>query len=100
MMEFSGNNEGIKNEGNPKVLHVIDCVDQGPVALSTLEIARFFNQQFSCTNHTIVSLLKPSSSGLRRAQRYGVDVDSGSGETFLFSVLSCPERRYCSGSLV
>ena len=82
-MEFSGNNEGIKNEGDPKVLHVIDCVDEGPVALAALEMARFFNQKSSCKNHTIVSLLKPSSPGLRRAQGYGVDVDSGSGETFL-----------------
>ena len=83
MNEYIGNNDGLKHDGYHNVLHVIDCVDEGPVALAALEMARYFNQQSSCNNHTIVSLVKPSTLGIRRAQNYGVNVDSGLGETFL-----------------
>ena len=67
----------------PKVLHVMDCLDDGVEAWVAMDMARFFNGKDKSEPHQLLSLQRPTSEGLRRAELFGMQVDSGSGLPFL-----------------
>ena len=50
----------------PRVLHVMDCLDDGIEAWVAMDMARFFNRNHGAESHRLLSLQKPTSEGLRK----------------------------------
>ena len=69
----------------------MDCLDDGIEAWVAMDMARFFNRNHGAESHRLLSLQKPTSEGLRRAELLGVEVDSGSGLPFLTYHIQCSD---------
>ena len=75
----------------------MDCLDDGIEAWVAMDMARFFNRNHGAESHRLLSLQKPTSEGLRRAELLGVEVDSGSGCPFSPIISSARTSFTCTG---